>query len=89
LVENRLENGLFYWLYCSFKYDRTLNRRDQRTALAGKMAGIYRTTAFLLISLFGIAKIFMEGTEALKGEGNSQFTIGTACCAEKNNMGGD
>jgi hypothetical protein len=83
LVENRLKTMLFYWLYCSFIYDRTLNRSNQKTALAGKMPRIYRTTAFLLIPLFGIAKILVDGTEALKGERNSQFIIGTAYCAER------
>ena len=31
----------------------------------------------------------MEGTEALKENGNSQFTFGQDFCAERKNMGGD
>lgn len=79
-----------------FKYDRTLNHRDQRIRFLDKIARIYRTTAFVLD--FYIQNYYncyntnerngstKKGTKALK---NSQLTIGAGCYAERLNMGGD
>ena len=44
---------------------------------------------FSLISASRIATILMEGTEALKEDGNSQLTTESGRCAERINMGGD